>query len=525
MLSEILEVIGPMPVILGILLFLVAAVKHSSLFSQSSKPGRFTPVAEARQLPHSIPSKIPYVGHMMGYVRDGHSYFSSLCGKTSQPVFTICMAKVKLSLVKPELARDLPKVRHLSLGPLVLQLFRRSLNLGEFSCSLLKEEDEMSRKFAPEISRLFREEFIPNRNLRKYVEEIDVYVHREIMALEGLQTIHLEDWIFKTLVGALGKSLWGGDDGPFGAPEFVAHLRMFLMNMKQLNAPATFMIDKKLLASRSFVRERLEHFSFEKYTEKCEAGTGAIEETFLGRVQALCLEHGAAAEGWTDYQLLLIAGLSPNVMAASTWMFHHLLADPELMTQVRDEVGDCVKKSNGSIDLADMSDSCPLLSATWLEVLRFHGGFSLGRYVHEDTDLASKYLLKKGSYVLAPLRPHHFDRQSWGFAVDEFIPGRFLKANGTLDEIQRRKLRVYGVFGTLCPGRYLAVHMAMALTVRLLLAFHMAPLNASYVPPGESKDTVAGLATPEFDVEVSITKRETSYDGLKIRFKSSRQTF
>jgi hypothetical protein len=90
------------------------------------------------------------------------------------------MAKVKMSLVKPELTRDLPKVRHLSLGPLVLQVFRRSLDLGEFSCLLLKEDDELSRKFAWEISRLFREEFIPNRNLRKYVKEIDGYVHREV---------------------------------------------------------------------------------------------------------------------------------------------------------------------------------------------------------------------------------------------------------------------------------------------------------------------------------------------------------
>ena len=96
------------------------------------------------------------------------------------------------------------------------------------------------------------------------------------------------------------------------------------MNMKRLNAPFDFMIDKKLLASRRFVRERLEKFSFEEYAEKCVDGsTDAVEESFLGRVRALCLTHGAAAEGWTDYQLLLIAGLGPNVMAASTWMLHH----------------------------------------------------------------------------------------------------------------------------------------------------------------------------------------------------------
>jgi hypothetical protein len=89
-------------------------------------------------------------------------------------------ASKTFSVVKPELTRDLPKVRHLSLAPLVLQLFKRSLGLGEFSCSLLREEDEMSKKFAPEISRLFREEFIPNKNLRKYVEEIDGYVQHEV---------------------------------------------------------------------------------------------------------------------------------------------------------------------------------------------------------------------------------------------------------------------------------------------------------------------------------------------------------
>lgn len=293
--------------------------------------------------------------------------------------------------------------------------------------------------------------------------------------------------------------------------------------MKRLNAPANFMIDKKLLASRSFVRQRLEEFSFEEYAEKCAGeGPSTIEDSFLGRVRALCLSHGAAAEGWTDYQLLLIAGLGPNVMAASTWMFHHLLADRELMVNVRSEIDDLIKSSGGSIDVANMSESCPLLLATWFEVLRYHGGFSLGRYVHEDTVLAGKYLLKKGSYALAPLRPHHFDSQSWGADVNEFLPGRFIKPDGSLDEMQRRKLRVYGVFGTLCPGRYLAVHMAMALTVRLLSAFDMTPLKGSYTMPTESKDTVAGLATPAWDVEVSMKKRVTGNGDLKLCFKGSR---
>lgn len=343
--------------------------------------------------------------------------------------------------------------------------------------------------------------------------------------IEDNQTIYLENWIFKTLVSSLGRSLWGGDNGPFGDPQFVTHLRTFLMNIKKLNAPFDFMIDKKLLASRHFIRERLGKFSFEDFAEKCaERDTDTVEETFLGRLRELCLTQGAAVQGWTDYQLLLIAGLGPNVTAASTWMFHHLLADRCLLVRVCDELDELVKSSNGSIDVADMKETCPLLLATWYEVLRFHGNFSLGRYVHEDTTLASKYLLKKGSYALTPLRSHHYDQQVWGNAVDEFLPGRFLKEDGSLDEMQRRKLRVYGVFGTLCPGRYLAVNMAMALTIRVLLSFDMEPANGNYSLPHEGTDALAGLPTPAFDVGVRMRKRDDIRQGVKIHFKDGTQT-
>lgn len=54
------------------------------------------------------------------------------------------------------------------------------------------------------------------------------------MAIEGGQKIYLEEWIFKTLVSALGKSLWGGDNGPFGDSEFVAHLRYGLRSPRSL---------------------------------------------------------------------------------------------------------------------------------------------------------------------------------------------------------------------------------------------------------------------------------------------------
>jgi hypothetical protein len=135
------------------------------------------------------------------------------------------MANMKISLIKPDLTRSLPKVKHLTLGALVVEIFKRSLDLDESSCSLLKEEDELSREFSPQLSRLFREEFIPVSNIRKHIEHLDGFMQYELSLIRDTRQIHLEDWMFKCFVGSLGKLLWGGHDGPFGDPAFVSHLR------------------------------------------------------------------------------------------------------------------------------------------------------------------------------------------------------------------------------------------------------------------------------------------------------------
>lgn len=278
------------------------------------------------------------------------------------------------------------------------------------------------------------------------------------------------------------------------------------------------MIGEDLLESRRFVRERLDSFSFDDYAEKCAGKDSGrrVDESFLGRVRALCLQHGASADGWTDHQLLLIFGLVPNVMAASTWMVHHLLADAVLMAKVRSELDAFINTSNGAINLAHGPEACPHLYALWYEVLRFHGGFTVGRYVHEDTALAGQYLLKKGSFLLAPLRPHHFDPQIWGPDFEVFRSERFLTADGKLDYSPTKNLRVYGVFGSLCPGRFLAVRFAIVGIMRLLHSFDITPLKEPHVPPDECKDTLVGLVTPAWDVEVSLDKREDN--DLRIIF-------
>lgn len=287
-----------------------------------------------------------------------------------------------------------------------------------------------------------------------------------------------------------------------------------MLNISHLSHPVKFMIDKTLTDSRQFVRRRLEQFSFEQYSE-----TKGSDQGFLARVRQLCLENGASTEGWTDYQLLLITGLGPNVMVAAIWLIHHIVEDEERQRMIQREIDQLVESSDEYVDVGRISDECPLLQATWYEVLRYHGGFSLGRYVHEDTTLDGRHRLEKGSVVLAPLKPHHRDRGIWGAGADEFHPERFLKADGTIDEVQRRQIRIFGLFGTLCPGRFLAVHLSMMLVVRLFREFDVVPLIRPHVLPEERKEDLAGLPFPAKEMEFGLRDRSIGKEHIKVCFK------
>jgi hypothetical protein len=79
MLNEALVAIGPVPIASGILLLLVAAVyTHRLAPLKSATAGKLKLDPETPQIPKSILPKIPYIGHVLGFVEDGHSYFSSL---------------------------------------------------------------------------------------------------------------------------------------------------------------------------------------------------------------------------------------------------------------------------------------------------------------------------------------------------------------------------------------------------------------------------------------------------------------
>ena len=112
--------------------------------------------------------------------------------------------------------------------------------------------------------------------------------------------------------------------------------------------------------------------NFEKYAGKGAGATANEVEEHARSGLLWCLIHGATEDGWAAYWLLLIAGLGPNFMASSTWMFHHVLVDPTTIAKSIEWCGRHV-------------DVCPWLELTTYELLRSRHVFSWRRYVHKGT--------------------------------------------------------------------------------------------------------------------------------------------
>ena len=134
--------------------------------------------------------------------------------------------------------------------------------------------------------------------------------------------------------------------------------------------------------------------------------------------------------------------------------------------------------------MESLVDQCPLLNASFNEILRFTSNASSGRNVDAITKVGEKILVP-GAKVLIPYRQLHHNHEVFGPDVDSFNPSRFL------DNKDLHKSPSFKPFGggiTHCSGRFLAKQAVLALSAVLLTQYEL-----------ELVDKEAGI--PKFDLE------------------------
>lgn len=148
-------------------------------------------------------------------------------------------------------------------------------------------------------------------------------------------------------------------------------------------------------------------------------------------------------------------------------MLAYLLFDQSLLASVKKETEGTFK--DGSIDIKNLLERCPLLESIFHEVLRLVNGALSVRKVIAPTQIGGK-TLRPGNKLLFPFRQLHFNEQVWGANPARFEPERFLKKKSLASHISYRP---FGGGVSQCPGRYMAKTEVMGFIAFLLHRFHV----------------------------------------------------
>lgn len=168
---------------------------------------------------------------------------------------------------------------------------------------------------------------------------------------------------------------------------------------------------------------------------------------------------------------------------------------PLYAEKLREEI---TRVLNGRPPTLEDLPSLPYLEAFILEVLRLYPPVpSLLRCLTEDDEI-NGYFLKKGSYVLIPIRLMNHHRDYWE-NPEAFIPERFLTK---LDDKYNFIYLPFGAGPRVCIGRTFAIMEMVIIVVMMLQKFDLQLASYIWKP-----DSGSFVIRPDPDIEMYVRER------------------
>ncbi|KAJ5826457.1 hypothetical protein N7474_003595 [Penicillium riverlandense] len=192
--------------------------------------------------------------------------------------------------------------------------------------------------------------------------------------------------------------------------------------------------------------------------------------------------------------------LNSNVIAISYWMIAHIMNNPGVGSQIREEIAsvmqaiDSEPTKNGATLVAMTKDpllnGCPVLNSTFNETLRFTGTGSGFRKSMRDTTLEGRHI-PKDTIMIIPQRVQMMNTEVLGSDARAFDCHRFLRNKSLL---RKGEFRGFGGGTTLCSGRIAGRHQVLAFVAQLFWRYDL-----EVVGHGQEVLGVRGKAFPRLN--------------------------
>ena len=494
--------------------------------------------------PPLVPQKLPLVGHILGLLHHGHIYLERLSAKFGLPIYTLHTFTTRTYVVNsPELVIAVQRnARNLSFNPFVIAMMPRLFNVVGKDVEIASrnnDEEQGHWGFLPELHSSTYSVLAPGEELdgmiKPMLEGMGGYIDELSSTGTGPEVeIDLFAWLRRAMTAASTSAVYGPEN-PFTREygletafwDFEREFTDLLLGI------APKYTARKAYRGRAKIAEAMQRY-FERNGQ--ERGSGLVKTRYdAGK------KHGLSMETISVFELGDCIGVLINSVPTTFWLLYHIFSSPDLLASIREELSSAITTTPDSdgtactnIPVHKLQGTCPLLTATYKEVLRHRTHSSSSRYVRHDTLLDNHYLLKKESIIQIPSAVIHTNPELWGADAKEFNPRRFLKADSsafssssslaslgnesstasaeerpnTGAALKKASFRAFGGGATLCPGRHFATSSILAVVSMLVMRFDITPVSGKWGEMKQAGDRLAStLPPPARDIRVVIKER------------------
>ncbi|KAI4198859.1 MAG: hypothetical protein LQ350_005008 [Teloschistes chrysophthalmus] len=379
--------------------------------------------------------------------------------------------------------------------------------------------EEGDRGHSDEVYKLMHPALAPGTGLdglnNAAVQDIVEALDRLSPQDNGPKKIRLVRWLRHEITMATTNAVYG-EHNPFKSAE----VEEAFWNFERSIAVLLIDILPHLTARKGYQAREVLSKAFQGYFEAGHHEIGSM--LVQGRYQSL-YERKIPIQDIARYEACGSIAILLNTFPTIFWTPFYMFSRPEVLQECRDEVrtimsittsSDCTTRT---IHMSSIRQKCPTLTSTMQEALRLHSVGIQVRQVMQDTILDDKYLLKKDAVVLMPSQVVHTDPMVWGPSVSNFDQNRFKKNTKPVKAVKKTSPHAFRSFGggtTLCPGRHFATTEILAMAAMMIMRYDLIPPAGEWIAPKtENTNVVAGMMTPDTDIEVDIISRQGCQDG------------
>jgi hypothetical protein len=441
--------------------------------------------------------------------------------QSGHPIFTMPMLNGRVYVVTspPIISLVQRAAKTLPFEPIVVQLTDRIATMDPGTSAIIARNYDSRIKEEQENCLLFKMhdfhigELGPGGLLEELsFAQLNHMAHMSRDIVDGEQ-VELFAWIRHMLSASNMLAAYGPKNAFVGHPEVEedfwtqeADLPLLMLNFFP-----------SLIARKAYLARERASKAFVEWAERGDYKLAShwIQERF--RINTSC---GLSIRQAAQSEMGMVFGILANAMPSTYWLLANLIARPELLAEVREELEkDGLVRVDGEsriIKISALKTSCPLLSSIFRETLRTYAPMASARYVLEDTVIGDEYFLRKGSIVQMAGGAIHSDDRIWGSDVNQFNPRRFLYStngsvvaeDGKTKPVHPSAFRGFGGGTSLCPGRHFAQLEIIGFSAMMLLGFDfIVPGEKMVLPKKKPMMAPISVLKPDRDVMVRLQRR------------------